>query len=216
MRRTLVALSLTLAVAGWPSTQALAQDAKTARGTVTAMAADTVTVKVANMDMTFTVDAKTSVEAVGAGTKTRAAQRAGAPGPKLADVIKVGQAVEVSYHDMAGKMHAAKIRAVSSPGSNPAAPGAKSANGTVQSLSATSMTIEGSSGAGAKFTQTYTIDAATKVIGRGVGTKAGATGGKTVITDLVANGDRVSVSYHEMGTTLHASEIRVTMKATTK
>jgi hypothetical protein len=34
------------------------------------------------------------------------------------------------------------------------------------------------------------------------------------ITDLVATGDKVSVSFHDAGGTLHASEVRVTAKAT--
>jgi hypothetical protein len=73
------------------------------------------------------------------------------------------------------------------------------------------MTIHGSSGSGAKFTQTFTIDGDTKVIGTGAGTKT--QGAKVAITDLVANGDTVAVSYHEMGTTLHAADVRVTAKA---
>lgn len=214
MRKTLGAVALTLAVIGWSGSPALAQTAaaKTARGAVTALAADSVTVRVANVEMTFTVDGKTTVTAVGAGTKASAAQKAGMAGPKLGDVIKVGQAVSVSYHDMGGTLHAASIKAVPSPGANPAA--AKSSVGTVQSVSATSMTISGSSGGGAKFTQTFAIDGDTKVVGKGAGTAT--KGGKVIITDLVANGDRVSVSFHDMGGTLHASAVRVTMKSATK
>ena len=105
MRKTLGAVALTLAVIGWSGSPALAQTAaaKTARGTVMALAADSVTVKVANVDMTFTVDGKTTVTAVGGGTKASAAQKAGMAGPKLGDVIKVGQAVSVSYHDMVAR-----------------------------------------------------------------------------------------------------------------
>jgi len=117
MRRTFVALALgALVVAGWPATQTFAQDTKTARGSVTAMAADSISVKVQSVDMKFTVDGKTTVEARGAGTKSKAAQAAGMAGPKLGDVVKVGDAVEVSYHDMGGTLHAAKIRAVASAG----------------------------------------------------------------------------------------------------
>jgi hypothetical protein len=212
MRPTLVAFALTLAVASWPASPASAQTgkAKTARGTVTAMAADTVTVKVANTDMTFTVDAKTNVMAAGGTTKERAAKEAGAAGPKLADVIKVGQPVSVSYHDMGGKMHAASITAVRNAGADPAA--AKSSRGTVESVSATSMTINGSSGSGAKFTQTFTIDSDTTVVGKGAGTAS--KGAKIAVTELVGKGDKVTVSYHAMGTTLHASDVRVTAKAT--
>ncbi len=215
MRRTFVALALgALAVAGWPTTPAFAQDTKTARGTVTAMAADLINVEVKNVDMKFVVDTKTTVEAPGAGTKGRAAQRAGMPGPKLGDVVKVGQAVEVSYHDMGGTLHAARIRAVASAGSSTTEPASKTSNGTVKSVTPTSLSISGSAGGGATFDQMFTIDTKTKVIGKGAGTAAAAKGGKIAITDLVATGDRVSVSYHDMAGTLHASEVRVTMKAT--
>jgi hypothetical protein len=194
-----------------PPTNALAQAAKTARGTVTAIAADSVTVKVADHDMKFAVDAKTIVEAMGAGTKAKQAEKAGMPGAKLTDVVKVGQPVQVSYHDLNGTLHAARIRAVTSVAGGPET--AKSSNGTVQSVSPTSMTINGSSGAGAKFTQTFVIDPQTKVIGKGAGTAAAAQGGKVVVTDVVANGDRVTVSFHPVGDTLHASQIRVMTKA---
>jgi hypothetical protein len=176
------------------------------------MAADSVSVKVQNVDMKFVVDTKTVVEARGAGTKSRAAQRAGAAGPKLGDVVKVGDNVEVSYHDMSGTLHAAKIRAVASPGGNPAA-AAKTSMGTVKSVSATSLSISGSGSGGSTFDQTFTIDSNTKVVGRGAGTAAAAKGGKTAITDLVGMGDKVSVSFHDANGTLHASEVRVTAKA---
>ncbi len=213
MRRTFLALALgALVVAG--TTPAFAQPTKTARGTVTAMAADSINVKVQNVDMKFVVDSKTTVEARGAGTKSKAAQRAGMSGPKLSEVVKVGEAVEVSYHDMSGTLHAAKIRAVASPGPATAAEAAsKSSNGTVKSVTATSLSISGSSGGGATFDQTFTIDSKTKVVARGAGTATRKTGGKGAITDLVAMGDKVSVSFHDMVGTLHASEVRVTAKA---
>ena len=215
MRRTFVALALgALVVAGWPTTQAFAQATKTARGSVTAMAADSISVKVQSVDMKFTVDAKTTVEARGAGTKSKAAQAAGMAGPKLGDVVKVGDAVEVSYHDMGGTLHAAKIRAVASPGPATAADAAsKTSNGTVKSVAATSLSISGTAGGGATFDQTFVIDAKTKVIGRGAGTAAAAKGGKTAITDLITAGDKVTVHFHDMGGTLHAAEVRVTAKA---
>jgi hypothetical protein len=218
MRRTFVALALgALVVAGWPATQAFAQDTKTARGSVTAMAADSINVKVQNVDMKFMVDSKTTVEARGAGTKSKAAQAAGMAGPKLGEVVKVGDAVEVSYHDMGGTLHAAKIRAVASPGpATAAAAASKTSNGTVKSVAATSLSISGTAGGGATFDQTFVIDAKTKVVGRGAGTAAAAKGGRTAITDLVAAGDKVTVHFHDMGGTLHAAEVRVTAKAAAK
>jgi hypothetical protein len=211
MKRTVLALA-TLAVIGW-LTPAQAQDTKSARGTVTALVADSVTVKTSTGEMTFGVDDKTVVEAPGAGTKARAAAASGKSGPKLADVIKTGQSVEVRYRDMGGKLHASLIRGISAAAAAPAKPGDKSSNGTVKSVTATSMTITGSSGGGATFTQTFTIDADTKVIGKGVGTAVASKGGKDTITDLVKSGDRVSVSYAEKGGTLHASEVRITTGA---
>src|SRR4051812_47995759 len=146
MRRTGVVLALgALSFVCSPAAPALAQAAKSTRGTVTAIANDSITVKVADHDMTFSVDGKTSVQAVGAGTKMAAAVKAGQAGPKLADVIKVGQPVEVTYHDTAGTMHATRIHGVASVGDGGVA-AAKSSNGTVQSVSATSLTITGSSG----------------------------------------------------------------------
>ena len=212
MRRLLLAVPLAaLSVVGWPTTHALAQDTKTARGTLTAMAADSVTVKVGTTDMKFSVDAKTNVEAPGAGGKAREAAAAGKTGPKLADVLKVGQPVEVTYRDMGGTLHAAAIRRVLSAG-NAGDPG-KTSRGKVTAVSATSLTIAGSLSGGATFTQTFTIDPKTNVTGRGAGTAAAAKGGRIVATDLIGMGDMVSVSYREEGATLHASSVRVTAKA---
>ena len=212
MRRLLLAVPLAaLSVVGWPTTHALAQDTKTSRGTLTAMAADSVTVKVGMTDMRFSVDEKTSVEASGAGTRTRQAAAAGKAGPKLGELLKVGDAVEVSYHDVAGSLHAARIRKVSTPGSA-GVPGKTSA-GKVTAVSATSLTIAGSAGGGAAFTQTFAIDPKTNVTGRGAGTAAAKAGGTVVATDLIGMGDTVSVSYREEGAMLHASNVRVTAKA---
>ena len=210
MRRTFLALSLaTLTFVGFGSTFTAAQGAKTAHGTVKAITAGTVTVAVGAQEMKFTVDSKTEVEAVGAGTQTRKAVAAGQPGAKLADLIKTGMTVDVSYTDAGGAMHATRIKQV------PAAAvksSTESSNGTVQSVAAGSMTISGSSGSGASFTQTFVIDGNTSVIGIGAGTAAAAAGGKVAFTSLVGKGDKVSVSYHTTGATLHAAEVRVTAK----
>jgi len=87
------------------------------------------------------------------------------------------------------------------------------ANGTVTSVSLTSITIGGGAGGGAKFTRTFAVDADTKVIAKGAGTAAAAMGGRTAITEMVGNGDRVTISFHKMGELNHAAEVRVTTKA---
>jgi len=54
------------------------------------------------------------------------------------------------------------------------------------------------------------------VVGKGMGTKSKAKGGKPTIVDLLKEGDRVAVTYHEMGATMHASRIEVTAAGTTR
>jgi hypothetical protein len=216
MKSAPIALALAvLALLVLPASLAAQGDTKTARGSVSIIGDDTLTIKMEGHDMKFVVDSKTTVEAVGGSTKTRQAQAAGQAGPKLSEVLKVGQPVQVAYTESAGTMKAVSIRAVSSVGSSSdtkaAAGETKTASGTVKSVAPTSLTMTGSGAAAT--TQTFTIDSSTKVIGRGVGTAAAAAGGRTVVTDLVAVGDTVSITYHSMGNAMHAAEIRVTAKA---
>jgi hypothetical protein len=212
MRRLLPTVSLALATLVWHVPAAIAQDTKTARGTVTAMAANGITVKAADHEMKFAVDAKTTVTVDGGSTASREAAAAGKAGPKLAELIKVGDPVEVSYHEMGGSLHAARIRRVTSVGSSGmSAPAAKSesSTGTVEAVSGNSLTVAAAGGA----KHTFAIDADTKVVGAGAGTAAAAKGGKLVISDYIGKGDRVVVTYHTMGSMMHAAEVRVTQKA---
>lgn len=220
MRRTVLGLSLAaFSLVGWLPTTAIAQDTKNARGSITAMTGDGITVKAGDQELKFTVDAKTVLVAEGAGTAAQKAAAAGKPGPKLAEFVKVGDAVEVSYHDVGGTLHAARIRRVVSAG-----PGGgttsdqrtENQDGRVDAVSGSSLTISGSASGGVKFTQIFTIDRDTKVVAVGAGTaaaKAEAKGAKMTITDLVAVGDQVTVSYHKVGNSMHASQVRVRSKA---
>jgi hypothetical protein len=204
-----------LSVIWWPTPYALAADTKVARGTVIAVGGSTLTVKVREQEMKFAVDPNTVVEARGAGTKTRAAHAKGQTGPKLGDVITVGQPVAVTYTELNGVLHASVVRAVSAAGEMDdaaAEPAAMTASGVVQSIGTNSLTINGAGGGGAKFTQTFVIDANTKVFAKGAGTAAAAKGGRVPFTEIVGNGDRVSVSYRKMGDRLLASDVRVTTK----
>ena len=213
MRRTVLALSLTAIAVAVLATVAHAQPTQTARGTISAIAGDTVTVATADRPMTFTVDAKTVITAEGAGTATRTAEAAGKAGPKLSELLKVGEPVEVSYRDMGGKLHAASFRRTRSAGGGSSSSDAAKteiANGTVEAVSQSSLTITGAGSAGSTFKQTFAIDGETRVVGHGAGTAASK--GKVTAPDLMAVGDRVSVSYHKMGAGLHAAEIRVTAK----
>jgi hypothetical protein len=218
MRRTILGRSLAVVtLVGWLVVPALAQETKTARGTVTALTGNSLAVKAGDRELKFTIDGKTVLTAEGAGTADRKAESAGKPGPKLSDFIKVGDAVEVSYHETGGTLHAANVRRVSSAGSggggttSPSESRTETANGTVESLSGSTLTITGST-SGGTFKQSFMIDGKTRVVAVGAGTAASAAGGKVSISDHVGVGDQVTVTYRTAGTTLHAEEVRVRAK----
>jgi hypothetical protein len=206
-------LLVALTVAAWQTRAVQAQAAKTARGTVTAVSGDSLTVKVGEKDMQFTVDAKTTVIAPGASTKTRQAEAKGAAGVKITDVVSVGKPVEVHYTESGGSNHASSVRAIASAGAGGGGVSektmSKTASGTVKSIAGTSLTIDQSG-----KDMMFTIDTNTKVVGKGAGTKAQAAGGKTSISDLVGSGDKVSVTYTEAGGSMVASTVRVNAKGT--
>lgn len=191
---------------------AQAQPTKTVKGAITAIAADSVTIKAADgNEMKFAIDAKTQVIAPGGTTKSNAAKPEG-KGVTATELLKTGQAVEVHYHE-AG-MHAASIRAISAvpppPSLSPSSPKAQTASGVVAALTATSMTVKGASGE-----WTFEVDGKTTVTGTGVGTAAKKLEGEGKpkgISEFVHEGDTVSVTYHEMGTTKHASVVRITAR----
>ena len=214
MRRMVITSAIL--VFAWLVVPALAQS-KSARGTVTAMAGDTVTVKAGTQELKFTVDATTRVIGEGAGTAARAAEAKGAAGPKLAEVLKVGDNVEVSYREATGMLLATTVQRVASAGAGgggtsdaKAAVKTETASGEVTAVTGTSLTITGTAPAGGTFTQSYTVDGNTRVVGEGAGTAASK--GKVTILDLVAKGNRVTVTYQASGATLVATEVRVTRK----
>jgi len=210
--RSIVVALVALIVLVW-SHVSFAQSAKTARGTVSAVAANTINVKVGDSDMRFAVDSNTTVIASGAGTKSRIAAATGAPGPKLTDLIKTGQAVIVTYREAGGSMTANEVQVVTSAGpgggsvssASAAKPESKTASGSVKSVSASSLVVTSSG-----KDMTFMLDSNTSVVGAGAGTKTAAAGGRIAITELVKPGSQVSVSYNEKGTMMHATEVRVT------
>ncbi len=211
MTRTLLVGSVVaFALAGFPLHALAAEDVKVVRGTATMVTADAVTLTVANHDMKFSVDSTTRVEAKGAGTKMRTAHVAGRSGIALAEAVKPGQEVEVSYREAGAAMHAVQIHVISTVRTTDPNP-AERVSGNVSAISATSLTITGAYGPGT-FTQKFSIDAQTTVIGKGVGTAAAVKGGgRLPITALVASGDPVTVTFRKSGSdSLLASEVRVT------
>jgi hypothetical protein len=207
---------LTLAVVSW-SRPSPAQAAKSARGTLSTVGGSSITVKAGASDMRFTADSDTTVIAVGAGTKGRRLAAAGQPGPKLADLLKPGEAVIVTYQETGATMRATQVQVVSTAGpgggsvsAEKGAPstekaGPKTAMGAVQSVSASALAISG----GGRSTKTFVVDANTKVIGRGAGTKTAAAGGRIPITQLVSTGNQVEVMYNEAGGSMHAMSVRL-------
>ena len=216
MKRTSIALALSaLAMAGWPTTQLIAQETKMARGTVTALAGDSVTVKVGTQEMKFTVDSKTHVEATG-GRDGGTAGPGGRPGGSEADRRRQGGPGGRRQLHRNGR----NAPCVQDPGGDQRRQlgrrsGERDENGDRHGE------IGRPHVADHLWQQRRRSDVHAdlhnrrdpKVVGRGAGTAAAAAGGKTVVTDLVGNGDHVSVSYHTTGNTLHAAEIRVTSKA---
>jgi hypothetical protein len=225
MKRLIAMLGCAVLVTAAP---ALAQT-KTVKGSVSAMTGNSITVKAADgKDMTFAIDAKTTVIAKGGGTKAREAQAAGKAGTTLADNVKTGEAVEVVYHEK--EMHADTVRAISMV---PAASGAKAdapkgeaaapkgeaaaakpkamtATGVVSAVSGNSLTVKEKTG-----DATFSVDNKTVVSGTGLGTagkKLMEAGGKPTLGDFVKDGDTVTVTYHDAGAAKTASTVRIVKK----
>jgi hypothetical protein len=78
------------------------------------------------------------------------------------------------------------------------------ASGTVKSVSGTSLVVSGAAGKDWNFT----MDGTTKFVGKGLTTKS--KGAPMAATEAVHEGDKVTVSYHDMGGTMHAANVRVT------
>jgi hypothetical protein len=98
------------AIASVPAGGAAAK-AQTVSGTISAVSGTSITVKAASGDMTFSVDGKTTVTGQGIGTAGRKLEAEGGK-PTLPDLLKEGDTVSVTYHDVAGANHASAVRLV--------------------------------------------------------------------------------------------------------
>jgi hypothetical protein len=81
----------------------------TATGAVTAVAADSLTIKGKTEEMTFKVDSSTKVIGTGATHKSEEIKGQNKP-TVITDFVKVGDNVSVTYHEMDGTKHAASVR----------------------------------------------------------------------------------------------------------
>jgi hypothetical protein len=129
---------------------------------------------------------------------------------KLTDFIKTGQVVLVGYKEASGKNHADWVRPVATTGEGGGAVGnpEKSASGKVKAVTNNALTVTADG-----KDMVFNISADTNVQARGAGTQARQAGGRLAITDLVSVGDTVQVNYKEAGSTLNASDVRITIKA---
>jgi len=88
------------------------------------------------------------------------------------------------------------------------APKALKAMGTVSALASDSVTVKGKT-----ESWTFTVDKDTVVVAKNASHKMQqlkADGKPSMVTDFVKMNDNVTVTYHDMGATKHAAEIRVT------
>ena len=117
MKRLLV--SCVVAVFALALVSAMAQEKQadksakvlSASGAVSAITADSVTIKAKSGEMVFSIDAKTNITGKGLSTKSSALKKDGKPTP-ITEFVHVGDAVDVKYHDMGGSKHAESIRIV--------------------------------------------------------------------------------------------------------
>ena len=214
MRRAAVSFAVALVTLSLSAALAAPQE-KRARGKVTAITATAITIDVDGKPTTFGIDtATTKFIARGGTTKTKEAERTGIK-PTLGDTVKIGDNVEITYLESGGRMLASQVR-VGVP-----------SGGAMLGEGQASMTIEGVvsevSGANLGITPakgepvTFMVDAKTRVIGQGLGTMAKekeTLGAKVTLSEAVAVGDTVRVTYTLSEGMKHATAVRVVQKKT--
>ena len=80
---------------------------KTVNGTVSAVAADSITIKGKEAEVKLVVDTKTQVIGTGVGTKTEK-MKADKKTPQIIDFVKAGDTVTAKYDE--ATMHATEVR----------------------------------------------------------------------------------------------------------
>jgi hypothetical protein len=179
-----------------------------ARGQVISVSDSALTVQAGERRLTFVMDGATHVEASGAGKRTRQARSAGvSSGIRVTDYVKAGGAVAVSYREIDGKNRALTVRPIASAGSGGGLTSNESpklAHGKVKSITGGLLTLEQDG-----RDMTFTVDRDTDVLARGAGKATRMAGGGVPFTDLVHNGDIVTVLYRDVNGSLKVSEIQI-------
>src|SRR5215210_5175578 len=96
MQRLLIGISCALVMAAGPAA-VQAQPTKNLKGTITAVSANSMTVKGPDGEVKFMINGQSKVTAPGGSTKTDAARAEGKTGAAITAILKPGQAVEVDY-----------------------------------------------------------------------------------------------------------------------
>jgi hypothetical protein len=200
-----VAASIVGVLATAQPTQAQTREA---RGTVTAVTDSSLSMKAGAEELTVFVDSDTHLN-VRRTERDIQKEQPGRPSPRVNSFFEPGQAVLVRYRVEKGRNMATDIARVGSAGgegsiSNPA----KISAGKVKLVNASQLVIEDG---GRELSFGITGD--TNVLAKGATKATKAAGGSTPITTFVHTGDMVSVSYHEAGAKMMASEVRVTVAA---
>jgi hypothetical protein len=191
----------TLAVAG----QAGAQT-REARGTITAVAERSVTIKAGAQELTFFTDGETHLEVRRAARDLQQAKvPSGAPA-NVSDFFDKGEVVSIRYRDENARHHALDIQRVGSTGPNGGgiSDPARIASGKVKAITASQLTLE-ANGRDSVFAITRDTD----VLKKGATKATKAAGGATPITTFIHAGDIVSISYRDSEGRATASEVRV-------
>ena len=108
--KRLMMLSIAVLLAAAPAFAQAKASSKTlsAAGKVTAVTADSLTVKGKDAEMTFGVDKATTVVAKG-GSHKMAAMKEDKKPTVITEFVNVGDDVSVKYHDMGATKHAASV-----------------------------------------------------------------------------------------------------------
>ena len=104
----LAVAALLISAPAFGQAKASADKKMSASGTVSAVSANSLTVKGKDGEWTFAIDKSTHVGVKGATKKTAAAKDAKQP-LAITQYVKVGDQVTVSYHEAGGAKHAADV-----------------------------------------------------------------------------------------------------------
>jgi hypothetical protein len=179
---------------------ARAQEYRWVRGEVTAITDGAVTVYVADPDLnlTFALDQSSVVFAKGAGSWVHPPEQTH---PKLSNIVRIGDTVEVHYTRQGPRNHAGLIFTAETTVQQ----AGRSLAGRVWAVSAGSLTVEAD---GREYT--FAVAPTTRMIGPGFGSRQ-SPGDKQEpkFTDLVVRNDILLVYFRMDAATMLATEIRM-------